>query len=103
MNKKDLFQSDDEGLKTDFLLGAILYDELTEERTKTISKEQAKTLTDKEIEAIFLYSFIEDLTFEENSIATDSIANCADVLVERHPPEEPVEESLRKFKEKYGI
>ena len=103
MNKKELFQSDNESLKADYLMGAILYDELSKERTKAISKEQAEKLTDKEIEAIFLYSFVEDLNFEENSIATDSIAICADVLVDRHPAEEPVEESLRKFKEKYGI
>jgi hypothetical protein len=52
MEKKDLLQPENENLKIAFIFGAVLYDELTEERTKPISKEQAETLTDEEIEEI---------------------------------------------------
>ena len=56
MEKKDLLQPENENLKIAFIFGAVLYDELTEERTKPISKEQAETLTDEEIELIFIYT-----------------------------------------------
>ena len=43
MEKKDLLQPENENLKIAFVFGAVLYDELTEERTKPISKELAET------------------------------------------------------------
>lgn len=85
----------------DFIYGALLYEELTAGGTKSISEEEARKLTDKQIEAIFLYTFIKDFDFEKDIVAFESVDNCSSVLVERYPPKEPVEESLRKFKEKY--
>lgn len=101
MEKKDLLQPENEKLKIAFIFGAVLYDELTEERTKPISKEQAETLTDEEIELIFIYTHIENFDFENDIIACDSVLNCSAVLVDRHPPKKSAEESLREFKAKY--
>lgn len=101
MEKKDLLKPENEKLKIAFVFGAVLYEELTEERTKPISKEQAETLTDEQIELIFLYTQIENIDFVNDIIACDSVLNCSSVLVDRHPPQKSTEESLREFKAKY--
>ena len=101
MEKKDLLQPENENLKIAFVFGAVLYDDLTEERTKTISKELAETLTDEQIEFIFIYTQIENFDFETDIIACDSVLNCSSVLVDRHPPKKSAEESLREFKTKH--
>lgn len=101
MDKKELLKPENENVKIAFVFGAVLYEELTEERTKAISKEQAEALTDDLLQLICLYTQIENIDFENDIIATDSIMNCCAVLADRHPPQKSAEESLREFKEKY--
>lgn len=101
MDKKELLKPEHEDLKIAFIFGAVLYDELTEERTKAISKAQAEALTDDELRLICLYTQIENIDFVNDIMATDSVMNCCAVLADRHPPQKPTEESLREFKEKY--
>lgn len=101
MDKKELLKPENENVKIAFVFGAVLYEELTEERTKAISKEQAEALTDDLLRLICLYTQIENIDFENDIIATDSIMNCCAVLADRHPPQKSAEESLREFKEKY--
>ena len=59
----------------DFIYGALLYEELTAGGTKSISEEEARKLTDKQIEAIFLYTFIKDFDFEKDIVAFESVDN----------------------------
>lgn len=101
MDKKELLKPENEKIMIAFIFGAVLYEELTEERTKSISKEQAEALTDDVLQLICLYTQIENIDFVNDIIATDSIMNCYAVLADRHPPQKSTKESLREFKEKY--
>lgn len=91
-----------EALKLKLLCGTILYNELTDRKTKAIDKAQAKALTDAEMDAIFCYLQSNELNYEYDLIATESFFVIMDELNEREPIDFDPKKDYEEFKEKYS-
>lgn len=89
-------------LKAKLAMGTILYTSLTEGNKKGITQEQAEKLTDEELDALFFFTLMNDLDYEEDLVALESILVLTDESDKRNPIDFSPEESLEEFKAKYS-
>lgn len=89
MSRIEVYNSLEEHRKLMFILGAIRYDDDTEEHSKPIAIERMRQYTDFDIDCLF--SFLQDsddLDMEKNGVAFNTLMNLLDVFGERHPIDE---------------
>ena len=96
MSRADVFDKMEKHRKVMFLLGAILYDDDTENHTKPIAIERLRQCSDFDLDCLFCFlQDSDDLDMEKDGVPFNTLTNLLDVIGERHPIDETMLEASK--------
>lgn len=84
MDRKEVYDSLDNDLAVRYTIGAFVFDDETDKGKKPITIEKAREYKTETLEAVIVFlTYDDEIDFEVNYVALDTVMNICSVLVER--------------------